>query len=88
MIFASKMHVPEDHLLRQTDPFHDLTPLRDHLAPFYSHTGRTSIAPELMLRMLIIGYCFGIRSAINGSVTNANTNDSHLSPTPFILGNN
>ena len=33
-----------------------------HLAPFYSHTGRPSIDPELMVRMLIVGYCFGIRS--------------------------
>jgi hypothetical protein len=36
--------------------------LRDHLAPFYSHTGRPSIDPELMIRMLVIGYSFGIRS--------------------------
>jgi transposase len=32
------------------------------LGPFYSETGRPSIDPELMVRMLIIGYCFGIRS--------------------------
>lgn len=36
--------------------------LRQHLAPFYSHTGRPSVDPELMIRMLVIGYCFGIRS--------------------------
>ena len=60
--FCIEEHVPEDHLLRQIDPFLDLTSLREHIAPFYSHTGRPSIAPELMLRMLIIGYCFGIRS--------------------------
>jgi transposase len=36
--------------------------LREHLAAFYSHTGRPSINPELMIRMLVIGYCFGIRS--------------------------
>jgi transposase len=40
----------------------DLGELRHHLAPFYSHTGRPSIDPELMIRMLIVGYCFGIRS--------------------------
>lgn len=40
----------------------DLGDLRKHLAPFYSHTGRPSIDPELMIRMLIVGYCFGIRS--------------------------
>jgi transposase len=33
-----------------------------HLAPFYSHTGRPSVDPELMVRMLIVGYSFGIRS--------------------------
>ena len=33
-----------------------------HLAPFYSETGRPSIDPELLIRMLIVGYCFGIRS--------------------------
>jgi len=32
------------------------------LAPFYSNTGRPSVDPELMVRMLLIGYCFGIRS--------------------------
>jgi transposase len=55
-------HVPADHLLRGIDRFLDLAELRWHLAPFYSHTGRPSIDPELMIRMLIVGYCFGIRS--------------------------
>ena len=55
-------HVPADHLLRGIDHFLDLSDLRTYLAPFYSHTGRPSIDPELMIRMLIIGYCFGIRS--------------------------
>jgi len=55
-------HVPRNHLLRGIDRFFDLGELRTHLAPFYSHTGRPSIDPELMMRMLIVGYCFGIRS--------------------------
>jgi transposase len=55
-------HVPANHLLRDINQFFDLTDLRAYLAPFYSHTGRPSIDPELMIRMLIIGYCFGIRS--------------------------
>src|SRR6202045_1358781 len=55
-------HVPADHLLRGIDRFLDLTDLRAYLAPFYSHTGRPSIDPELMIRMLMVGYCFGIRS--------------------------
>ena len=55
-------HVPSDHLLRGIDQFLDLGDLRRHLAPFYSHTGRPSIDPQLLIRMLIVGYCFGIRS--------------------------
>ena len=55
-------HVPSDHLLRGIDRFLDLSDLRAHLAPYYSPIGRPSIDPELMIRMLIVGYCFGIRS--------------------------
>ena len=55
-------YVPSDHLLRGIDRFLDLSGLRQHLAGFYSHTGRPSIDPELMIRMLLVGYCFGIRS--------------------------
>jgi transposase len=54
--------VPTEHLLRGIDKFLDLSDLRRHLAPFYSHTGRPSVDPELMMRMLIVGYSFGIRS--------------------------
>ncbi len=54
--------VPQDHLLRLIDRFLDLSDLRQHLAPYYSHTGRPSVDPELMIRMLLIGYCLGIRS--------------------------
>lgn len=54
--------VPQGHRLRQIDRFLDFDELRNHLKSFYSHTGRPSIDPELMLRMLIIGYCYGIRS--------------------------
>jgi transposase len=54
--------VPQDHLLRSIDHFLDFTDLRKHLSPYYSHTGRPSIDPELMIRMLLIGYCLGIRS--------------------------
>jgi transposase len=55
-------HIPSDHLLRGIDQFLDLGDLHQHLAPFYSHTGRPSIDPQLLIRMLIVGYCFGIRS--------------------------
>lgn len=60
--FNLEERVPQDHLLRGIDRFLDLADLREHLAPYYSHTGRPSIDPELMIRMLLIGYCFGIRS--------------------------
>lgn len=43
--------------LRRSEP--DLDDLRRHLAPFYSPIGRPSIDPELMIRMMIVGYCFG-----------------------------
>ena len=55
-------HVPTVHLLRSIDWFVDLSGIRAHLRPFYSEIGQPSIDPELMIRMLIIGYCFGIRS--------------------------
>lgn len=61
-LFNLESHVPADHLLRGIDRCLDLSELRRHLAPFYSHTGRPSIDPELMVRMLLIGYSFGIRS--------------------------
>jgi hypothetical protein len=60
--FNLEDHVPKDHLLRVIDRLLDLGNLRQYLADFYSHTGRPTIEPELMIRMLIIGYCFGIRS--------------------------
>ena len=60
--FSLEAHVPPDHMLRTIDRFVALGDLRRQLAPFYSETGRPSIDPELMIRMLIVGYCVGIRS--------------------------
>jgi transposase len=56
--------VPADHLLRRIDVFATaaLADLRRKLAEHYSHTGRPSIDPELLIRMLLVGYCYGIRS--------------------------
>ena len=54
--------VPTDHLVRRIDAVLDLSWLHGELEPYYSHTGRPSIDPELMMRMLIIGYVFAIRS--------------------------
>ena len=54
--------VPPDHLVRQIDGVLDLSWVHKELAPYYSHTGRPSIDPVLMIRMLIVGYVFAIRS--------------------------
>src|SRR5205823_1448975 len=52
----------EDHLVRKIDAVLDLTWLLSELAPCYSLIGRPSIDPELMIRMLVVGYVFAIRS--------------------------
>src|ERR1700729_1553108 len=54
--------VPPDHLVRQIDGVLDLGWVHKELAPYYSHPGRPSIDPVLMIRMLIVGYVFAIRS--------------------------
>lgn len=60
--FSLEAHVPERHLLRRIDALMDFSEVRAHLASFYSAIGRPSVDPELMVRMLVVGYCFGIRS--------------------------
>jgi transposase len=60
--FSLEQHVPADHLLRSIDRFVELGELRRELAAFYSNLGRPSVDPELMIRMLLVGYCVGIRS--------------------------
>src|SRR6266568_2156629 len=62
-LFNLEEHIPTDHLLRRINPIvtRVLADLREKLAPFYSDIGRPSIDPELMIRMLIVGYCYGIR---------------------------
>jgi transposase len=60
--FSLERHIPDPHLLRSINRFVELDGLRRELAPFYSEMGRPSIDPELLIRMLIVGYCFGIRS--------------------------
>jgi transposase len=54
--------VPDDHLVREIAAVLDLSWVHAELAPHYSHTGRPSIDPVLMIRMLIVGYVFAIRS--------------------------
>jgi transposase len=62
-LFNLEKRMPERHLLRRINPVvgRILAGFRERLAPFYSEIGRPSIDPELMIRMLIVGYCYGIR---------------------------
>src|SRR4051794_38095324 len=62
-LFTLEEYIPADHLLRRLNPIvtRVLIDLREKLAAFYSDIGRPSIDPELMIRMLIVGYCYGIR---------------------------
>ncbi len=60
--FCLEEIVPDDHLVRKIAAVLDLTWVRAELAPHYPNNGRPSIDPELMIRMLIIGYVFAIRS--------------------------
>ena len=62
-LFNLEERIPARHLLRRINPIvtRVLADLREKLKPFYSEAGRPSIDPELMLRMLIVGYCYGIR---------------------------
>jgi transposase len=60
--FCLDDYVPSDHILRSIDRHLDLDDVRQAVRPFYSSTDRPSIDPELMIRMLIAGYCMGIRS--------------------------
>ena len=63
-LFNLEKRVPERHLLRRINPTvtRILGEFRERLEPFYSDTGRPSIDPELLIRMLVVGYCYGIRS--------------------------
>src|SRR5882762_9809653 len=56
--------VPKNHLLRRINVFVTaaLADMHELLRPFYSDIGRPSVDPELMIRMLIVGYCYGLRS--------------------------
>ncbi len=60
--FNLEDRIPADHFLRKIDAVLDLSWLRGELAPYYSHTGCPSIDPELLIRMLIVGYSYSIRA--------------------------
>jgi transposase len=59
--FRLEDQVPANHLLRKLDALLEFDMVRKQLAPFYSEIGRPSVDPELMIRMLLIGYCYSIR---------------------------
>src|SRR5471032_1400361 len=63
-LFNLEDRIPPGHLLRRINPIVTgvLADLRDKLSRFYSDIGRPSVDPELMMRMLLVGYCYGIRS--------------------------
>lgn len=60
--FSLGRHVPADRRVCAINRVVDLSKVRTHLRPFYRETGRPSVDPELMIRMLLISHCFGIRS--------------------------
>src|ERR1700680_4212747 len=60
--FRLEDQIPEDHLLRLIDRYVDLSFVRECLKSFYSSTGRPSIDPEVLLRLLLVGYLYGITS--------------------------
>lgn len=60
--FRIEDHIPEHHLLRLVDRHVDFAFVREILKASYSHTGRPSIDPEVLLRILLIGYLYGITS--------------------------
>ena len=60
--FRLEDQIPEDHLLRLIDRYVDLSFVRECLKGLYSSTGRPSIDPEVLLRLLLVGYLYGITS--------------------------
>src|SRR6202043_392676 len=60
--FRLQDQIPEDHLLRLVDRYVDFSFVRERLKDSYSSTGRPSIDPEVLLRLLLVGYLYGITS--------------------------
>jgi transposase len=60
--FRLEEQIPIDHLLRMIDSHVDFSVVREQLKDFYSRTGRPSIDPEVLLRLLLVGYLYGITS--------------------------
>jgi transposase len=60
--FRMREMVPNDHILKRIDKRVDFSFIRDRVRHLYSRTGRPSVDPEVMVRMLLVGYLFGITS--------------------------
>jgi transposase len=60
--FRLEDQIPADHLLRLIDQHIDLSFVRERVKSLYSATGRPSIDPEILLRLLLVGYLYGITS--------------------------
>jgi transposase len=60
--FSLERRIPDNHLLRKIDRSVDLSEVRAHLGPVTAASEGPSIDPELIMRMLTVGYCLGIRS--------------------------
>ena len=60
--FRIEDQVPENHLLRFIDRYVSFDFVREKLRALYSETGRPSIDPEVLLRILLLGYLYGITS--------------------------
>src|SRR6516162_3964179 len=60
--FRLEDQIPEDHLLKRLDRFIDFGFVRERLRDTYSAVGRPSIDPEVLLRLLLVGYLYGITS--------------------------
>ena len=62
--FRLEERIPKRHLLRRINVFvaAALADVHEQLQPYYSEIGRPSVDPELMIRMLIVGYRYGLRS--------------------------
>ncbi|MGC2197421.1 MAG: transposase, partial [Terriglobales bacterium] len=78
--FRLEDQVPENHLLRLIDRHISFEFVRERLRTSYSDTGRPSIDPELLLRILLIGYLYGITSERNNRRENWRTR--RRSPAP------
>ena len=98
--FRLEERVPEGHLLRRVDAILDLGFVREHMAPHYSTIGRPSVCPELMVRMLLVGYLYGLRSEqrlvqgfdvipclpmISISISAHNAGREEVSASPWVL---